>query len=84
VVQSVLKSLHAWCEFSLGCNKPFQHLSFRVRSDLNALVTSNGIGRIDMSCAREQWVWTGYWRNSEGSVWPDQARLRTHDVESAY
>jgi len=45
-------------------------------SDLSTLVTSTRIGRID----------TGYWRNSEGSVYPDQVglHLRTHHVESAY
>src|SRR6218665_1111176 len=38
------------------CNKPFRHLGFRDRSDLNTLVrpTSTRIGRIDMSCGREQ------------------------------
>jgi len=64
-------------------NKPFRHLNFRDRSDLNTLVTSTPIGRIGMSCAHAQWVRTGYWHNSEGSVWPDPVRLHTH-VESAY
>jgi len=29
-------------------------------------------------------VRTGFWRNSEGSVWPDQVNLRTQHVESDY
>ena len=49
-------------------NKPFQHLSFWDRFDLNTLVTSTRIGRSDMLCARVSRVGTGYWRNSEGSV----------------
>jgi len=56
--------------------KPFRHLSF-----LNTLVTST---RIDMSCAHAPWVCTGYWRNSEGSVWPNPVRLSTQHVKLAY
>jgi len=47
------------------------------------LVTLTRIGWIDTSCAHAQWVRTGYWRNSEWSVWPDPVWPTKH-VESAY
>ena len=79
-----------WVRVWNDLSKPFRHLSFRDRSDLNTLVTSTWIGRIDMSCAHGQWVANGNISVYEvlvaqlnGLVWPDPVRLRTPHVESA-